>query len=162
SSVSEPGLDKTAEASGEGFKIFQLYVRGDAEWVDDHVGRAIDKGYDAFCLTVDTDSYSRRERDIAKRHQRRRVRVDARIYQAQFNWRDAERIKEGFDIPLILKGIATAEDARIALEHGVDCIYVSNHGGRQLDQSVGSIDVLSEVVDAVGGKARIIVDGGIS
>jgi isopentenyl diphosphate isomerase/L-lactate dehydrogenase-like FMN-dependent dehydrogenase len=163
SSVSEPGLDKTAEASGDGFKIFQLYVRGDAAWVDDHVRRTIDKGYDAFCLTVDTDSYSRRERDIAKRHQRRRVRVDdARIYQAQFNWRDIERIKKGFDIPLILKGIATAEDARIALEHGVDCVYVSNHGGRQLDQGIGSIDVLPEVVDAVGGKARVIVDGSIS
>jgi isopentenyl diphosphate isomerase/L-lactate dehydrogenase-like FMN-dependent dehydrogenase len=63
---------------------------------------------------------------------------------------------------LILKGIATAEDAKIALEYGVDCIYVSNHGGRQLDQGVGSIDVLPEVVEAVGGKARIIVDGGIS
>ena len=113
-----------------------------------------------FCLTVDTDSYSRRERDIAKRHQRRRVRVDdARIYQAQFNWRDVERIKQGFDIPLILKGIATAEDAKIAVEHGVDCVYVSNHGGRQLDQGVGSIDVLPEVVEAVGGRARIIVDG---
>jgi isopentenyl diphosphate isomerase/L-lactate dehydrogenase-like FMN-dependent dehydrogenase len=163
SSVSEPGLDKTAEAAGDSFKIFQLYVRGDAQWVDDHVRRAFDKGYDAFCLTVDTDSYSRRERDIAKRHQRRRVRVDdARIFQAQFNWRDVERIKKGFDIPLILKGIATAEDAKIAVEHGVDCVYVSNHGGRQLDQGVGSIDVLPEVVEAVGGKARIIVDGGIS
>jgi isopentenyl diphosphate isomerase/L-lactate dehydrogenase-like FMN-dependent dehydrogenase len=71
------------------------------------------------------------------------VRVDdARIYQAQFNWRDVERIKNGFDIPLILKGVATAEDAKIAIEHGVDCVYVSNHGGRQLDQGVSSIDVL--------------------
>jgi isopentenyl diphosphate isomerase/L-lactate dehydrogenase-like FMN-dependent dehydrogenase len=163
SSVSEPGLDKTAEAAGDGFTIFQLYVRGAAQWVDDHVRRAIDKGYNAFCLTVDTDSYSRRERDIAKRHQRQRVRVaDARIFQAQFNWRDVERIKKSFDIPLILKGIATAEDAKIAVEHGVDCVYVSNHGGRQLDQGVGSIDVLPEVVEAVGGRAHIIVDGGIS
>ena len=138
-------------------------MRGDAQWVDDHVRRAIDKGYDAFCLTVDTDSYSRRERDIAKRHQRRRVRVDdARVFQAQFNWRDVERIKKGFGIPLILKGIATAEDPKLAVELGVDCVYVSNHGGRQLDQGVGSIDVLPEVVEAVGGRARIIVDGGIS
>src|SRR3954465_14299810 len=125
SSVSEPGMDKTAEASGDGFRIFQLYVRGDAAWVDDHVRRATEKGYNAFCLTIDTDSYSRRERDIAKRHQRRRVRVDdARIYQAQFNWKDIERIKRNFDIPLILKGIATPEDALIAVEHGVDCVYV--------------------------------------
>src|SRR5215467_1870488 len=163
SSSAHPGMDKTAEASGDGFKIFQLYVRGDADWVDDHVRRATDRGYDAFCLTIDTDSYSRRERDIAKRHQRRREPVDsARIFQAQFNWRDVERIKKSFDIPLVLKGISTAEDTKIAVEHGVDCVYVSNHGGRQLDQGIGSIDVLPEVVEAVGGKARIIVDGGIS
>jgi isopentenyl diphosphate isomerase/L-lactate dehydrogenase-like FMN-dependent dehydrogenase len=163
SSVSEPGLDKTAEAAGDGFRIFQLYVRGDAEWVDDHVRHAADKGYDAFCLTVDTDSYSRRERDIAKRHQRRRVRVDdARIYQARFNWRDIDRIKRISPIPVVLKGIATAEDARIAVENGVDCVYVSNHGGRQLDQGVGSIDVLPEVVEAVQGRATVLVDGGIS
>jgi isopentenyl diphosphate isomerase/L-lactate dehydrogenase-like FMN-dependent dehydrogenase len=80
----------------------------------------------------------------------------------QFNWRDVERIKKGFEVPLIREGIATAEDAKIAVEHGVDCVYVSNHGGRQLDQGVVSIDVLPEVVEAVGGKARIIVDGGIS
>ncbi len=163
SSVSEPGLDQTAAAAPDGFRIFQLYVRGDSAWVDDHVRRAIDQGYTAFCLTVDTDSYSRRERDIAKRHQRRRVRVDdARIYQAQFNWRDIERIKKNFDIPLIIKGIATHEDAKIAVEHGVDAVYVSNHGGRQLDQGVGSIDVLPEVVEAVGGRARVMVDGSIT
>ncbi|MGC2415979.1 MAG: alpha-hydroxy acid oxidase [Stellaceae bacterium] len=163
SSVSDPGLDETATAAPDGFRIFQLYVRGDQAWVDDHVRRAIDKGYAAFCLTVDTDSYSRRERDIAKRHQRRRVRVDdARIYQAQFNWRDIERIKKNFDIPLIIKGIATAEDAKIAVEHGVDCVYVSNHGGRQLDQGVGSIEVLPEVVEAIGGRARVMVDGSIT
>jgi glycolate oxidase len=163
SSVSHPGLEQTAAAAPDGFKIFQLYVRGDEAWVDDHVRRAADHGYDAFCLTVDTDSYSRRERDIAKRHERRRVRAgDARIYQARFNWRDIERIKRISRLPVILKGIATAEDATIAIEHGVDCVYVSNHGGRQLDQGVGSIDVLPEVVEAVGGRAKVFVDGGIS
>src|SRR5438067_1406685 len=158
SSVSEPGMDKTAEAAGNGFKIFQLYVRGDENWVDEQVAHAIEKGYDAFAFTVDTDSYSRRERDIAKRHQRRRVRVDdARIYQARFNWKDIERVRRKFDIPLILKGVATAEDAKIAVDHGVHCVYVSNHGGRQLDQGVGSIEVLPEVVEAVGGRARVTV-----
>ncbi|HTV89665.1 MAG TPA: alpha-hydroxy acid oxidase [Stellaceae bacterium] len=163
SSVSHPGLEQTAEAAGDGFRIFQLYVRGDEAWVDDHVRRAIDNGYNAFCLTVDTDSYSRRERDIAKRHERRRVRAgDARIFQARFNWRDIERIKRLSTIPVVIKGIATAEDAKIAVDHGVDCVYVSNHGGRQLDQGVGSVDVLPEVVEAVGGRARVFVDGSIS
>ena len=162
--VSHPELEATAEASGDGFKIYQLYVRGDADWVDDHFRRAIDARYDAFCITVDTDRYSRRERDIAKRHQRRGVivRDNARVFQAQFNWRDVERCKAKFDIPLILKGIATVEDARRAVELGIDCVYVSNHGGRQLDHGLGSIDVLPEIVEAVGGRARIIVDGGIS
>jgi isopentenyl diphosphate isomerase/L-lactate dehydrogenase-like FMN-dependent dehydrogenase len=163
SSVSDPGLEKTAEAAGNGFKIYQLYVRGDEKWVDEQVARAIEKRYDAFAFTVDTDSYSRRERDIAKRHERRRVRVDdARIYQARFNWKDIERIRRKFDIPLILKGIATAEDAKIAVDHGVHCVYVSNHGGRQLDQGVGSVEVLPEVVEAVGGRARVMVDGSIT
>jgi isopentenyl diphosphate isomerase/L-lactate dehydrogenase-like FMN-dependent dehydrogenase len=169
SCVSHPGLEATAAASGNGFKIFQLYVLGDACWVDDQFRRAIDAGYDAFCITVDTDRYSRRERDIAKRHRRGRaggagpvVGGDARVFQAQFNWRDVERCRAKFDIPLILKGIATVEDARQAVELGVDCVYVSNHGGRQLDHGLGSIEVLPELVEAVGGKARIIVDGGIS
>src|SRR5215469_9438123 len=92
SCVSQPGLDATAEASGDGFKIYQLYVLGDADWIDDHIRRAIDTGYDAFCVTVDTDRYSRRERDIAKRYQRRGVvvRNDARVFQAQHSWRDVE------------------------------------------------------------------------
>src|SRR3954467_8624851 len=91
SSVSEPGLDKTAEAAPDGFRVFQLYVRGDEAWVDDHVRRAMDNGYTVSCLTVDVAGYSRRERDIAKRHERRRVRAgDARISQARFNGRDME------------------------------------------------------------------------
>ena len=162
SSVSHPGLEATAAAAGDGFKIFQLYVRGDGDWVGDHFRRAIDAGYNAFCLTVDTDYYSRRERDIAKRHQRGRRNPEGQLWQARQNWRDVERYKAKFAIPLILKGIATAEDARHAVELGVDCVYVSNHGGRQLDHGRGSIDVLPEIVEAVGGRARIIVDGGIS
>jgi len=138
-------------------------VRGDAAWVDDHVARAIANGYRAFCLTVDTAIYSRRERDIAKRHVvSGRRRASGREFQAALDWRTVERIKKRFDIPLALKGIATAEDAKIAVEHGVEWIYVSNHGGRQLDQGRGSMDVLPEIVAAADGRAKVIVDGGFA
>jgi isopentenyl diphosphate isomerase/L-lactate dehydrogenase-like FMN-dependent dehydrogenase len=78
------------------------------------------------------------------------------------SWKNVEHFKKTHKIPLILKGIGTAEDARMAVEHGVEVVYVSNHGGRQLDHGRGSMDVLSEVLDAVKGKAEIIVDGSIS
>jgi isopentenyl diphosphate isomerase/L-lactate dehydrogenase-like FMN-dependent dehydrogenase len=163
SSVCQPGLEKVAEAAPDGARIFQLYVRGDEAWVDDHVARAVANGYVAFCLTVDTAIYSRRERDIAKRHVvAGRRRASGREFQAALDWRTVKRIRERFDIPLVLKGIATAEDAKIAVEHGVAWIYVSNHGGRQLDHGRGSMEVLPEIVDAVAGRAKVIVDGGFA
>jgi isopentenyl diphosphate isomerase/L-lactate dehydrogenase-like FMN-dependent dehydrogenase len=161
SSVCEPPLEAVAEAAPDATRIFQLYVRGDDAFVDDHVSRAIDNGYVAFCLTVDTAHYSRRERDIAKRYQTAgRRRVAGRAFQMALDWRSVKRIKDRYKIPLALKGIATAEDARIAVEHGVEWVYISNHGGRQLDHGRGSMDVLPEVVDAVAGRAKILIDGG--
>ena len=161
SSVTHPGLEETAKAV-TGPKIFQLYVRGDDAWVDDVVRRAVDAGYNAFCITIDTAAYSRRERDIAARFVKPwRKAATGHNHQAGFSWDNIKRFKDKHSIPLILKGIATAEDAKIAVEHGVDCVYVSNHGGRQLDHGVGSVDVLPEVVEAVGGRAKIIIDGGI-
>jgi glycolate oxidase len=162
SSVCEPGLEGLAAAAPDALRIYQLYVRGDAAWVDDHVERAIKQGYTGFCLTVDTAHYSRRERDIAKRFVTAgRRRVQGRTFQAGLDWTTVKRIKQRFAIPLALKGIATAEDAKIALDHGVEWIYISNHGGRQLDHGRGSMEVLPEVVDAVGGRAKIIIDGSI-
>ena len=162
SSVCEPGLEELAKVAPNALRFYQLYVRGDAAWVDDHVERAIASGYSAFALTVDTAHYSRRERDIAKRFVTAgRRRVQNRVAQASLDWRTVERIKRKFKIPLAIKGIATAEDAALAVEHGVDWVYVSNHGGRQLDHGRGSLDVLPEVVDAVAGRAKIIVDGSI-
>jgi len=70
-------------------------------------------------------------------------------------------IKEMAGLPFMLKGVQTAEDAEIAVQHGVDVIWVSNHGGRQIDHGLGSMDTLPEIVQAVQGKARIIVDGGV-
>ena len=160
SSVCEPGLEAVAEAAPDALRIYQLYVRGDAAYVDDHVRRAMAKGYAAFCLTVDTAVYSRRERDLAKRFVTAgRRRVSGREFQAALDWRTVARIKQNFEIPLALKGIATREDAVTAVEHGVDWIYVSNHGGRQLDHGLGAMEMLPEIVEAVGGRAKIMVDG---
>jgi len=160
SSVSEPGLEKVAAAAPEALRIYQLYVRGDDGFVEDRVKRAIANGYSAFCLTVDTAHYSRRERDIAKRYVREsRLRATGGDFQKGLEWRTVKLIKDKYDVPLILKGIATAEDAAIALDHGVDWIYVSNHGGRQLDHGRGAMHVLPEIVGAVAGRAKIMVDG---
>jgi glycolate oxidase len=162
SSVCQPGLEKVAEAAPGRNRIFQLYVRGDDEWIDDHVRRAIEADYTAFCLTVDLDHYGRRERDISKRYlSTARRTAENEIFQERLDWDNVKRFKDNHDIPLIIKGIATAEDAARAVACGVNGIYVSNHGGRQLDHGRASIDVLAEVVAEVGGKATVIVDGGI-
>jgi isopentenyl diphosphate isomerase/L-lactate dehydrogenase-like FMN-dependent dehydrogenase len=161
SSVCDPGLEDVAKAAPDALRMFQLYVRGDAAWVDDHVARAIASKYSVFCLTVDTAHYSRRERDIAKRHiTGGRRRSSGREFQAALDWKTVDRIKSKYNIPLAIKGIATAEDAKLCLDHGVDFVYVSNHGGRQLDHGRGSTDVLPEVVEAVAGRAKVIIDGG--
>jgi isopentenyl diphosphate isomerase/L-lactate dehydrogenase-like FMN-dependent dehydrogenase len=160
SSVSEPGLEQVAQAAPGALRIYQLYVRGDDDFVEDHVSRALEHGYSAFCLTVDTAHYSRRERDIAKRYVRAsRLRVSGGEFQMGLSWRTVKLIKDKFRIPLVLKGIATAEDAKIALDHGVEWIYVSNHGGRQLDHGRGAMQVLPEIAAAVAGRARLMVDG---
>src|SRR5829696_7044710 len=128
---------------------------------DDYVRRARDSGYDAFCLTVDTAIYSRRERDIARRFVKPwRERAGGMDCQAALSWSEVRRLKDKHDVRLILKGIATAEDAEVACQHGVESIYVSNHGGRQLDHGRGTLDILPEIVAAVAGRAKIIVDGG--
>ena len=161
SSVSEPGLEKTAEAAPDALRMYQLYVRGGDAFVEDVVSRAVASNYAAFCLTVDTAHYSRRERDIAKRYVRAsRVRATGGDFQKGLEWRTVKLIKDKFKIPLVIKGIATAEDAQIALDHGVDWIYVSNHGGRQLDHGRGAMHVLPEIASAVKGRAKIMVDGG--
>lgn len=161
SSVNTVGLEKVANVA-PGPRIFQLYTRGDDAFVDDHVRRAKASGYDAFCITVDSALYSRRERDIAKRYAKPwRGDTPGMEYQASFSWENVRRLKDRHQVRLILKGIGTREDASIACALGVDGVYVSNHGGRQLDHGLGSMEVLPEIVEEVAGRAMIMVDGGI-
>ena len=161
STATQPGLEEI-QAVGDAPKIFQLYVRGDDAWVRDLLQRAAESGYKAIALTVDSAVDSLRERPILTRWVRpsRRVGFDP-IYQAQLTWEKMDWIRSLTDLPFLLKGVQTAEDAEIAVQHGVDVIWVSNHGGRQLDHGLGSLEVLPEVVDAVAGRAEVIVDGGV-
>ncbi len=143
--------------------VFQLYAREDADGIDLLVERSNELQLPAFCVTVDSALYSRRERDIAARFVkpwRARGEGNSAYYQAALSWKDIDRMKSNLNMPLVLKGIATHEDAQLAIDHGVDVIYVSNHGGRQLDHSVGSAEALVEIAEAVNGRAKILVDGG--
>jgi isopentenyl diphosphate isomerase/L-lactate dehydrogenase-like FMN-dependent dehydrogenase len=90
----------------------------------------------------------------------RRVAPD-RKHQASLTWETMDMIRDMAGLPFLLKGVQTAEDAEIAVQHGVDVLWVSNHGGRQIDHGLGSMETLPEIVHAVNGKARIILDGGV-
>src|SRR5260370_40929096 len=137
SSACTPGLEATA-AAADNFRIFQLYVRGDDAFVDDHVKRAKDNGYPVFCMTVDTAMYSRRERDLARRFVKPwRLRATGQEFQAALSWDQVKRFKDRHDLPLILKRIATREDCGNACDHGVDRGPVPDPRRRQLGPRPG-------------------------
>ena len=154
-----------AEAAPGCVRWFQVYVFADRAVTLDLVEEACAHGYSALVLTVDTPFLGRRERDI---------RVDfkipegitpisdifARAFDTSLSWRDLEWLS-GYGVPVVVKGILTAEDARLACEHGAAAIVVSNHGGRQLDGVPASIEVLAEVAEAVDGRAEVLLDGGV-
>ncbi len=160
STVTEPSLEEIADHSPHP-KVFQIYVRGDDNWLRNLVRRVVKAGYWGLTLTVDSAFYGNRERlnpsQLALR------RVPDREYQKGLTWDTVKLIQDLIgDMPFMLKGIMTAEDAALAVEQGIDVIYTSNHGGRQLDHVLGNIEVLPEIVAAVDGKAEIIVDGGFT
>jgi glycolate oxidase len=160
SSVSEPALEESA-AAAPGDKWFQLYIRGDVNWIAEIVGRVKKSGYKALVVTVDVAHYSNRERQQMHRWvPDGRRNAGGADYQAALDWKLLDKIRSLAKLPVIVKGIQTHEDAKIALKRGLDGIWVSNHGGRQLDHARGSLDVLPEVLDVVRGKVPVIVDGG--
>ena len=161
-------VEDVAKAS-PGPKMFQLYHHGDRAWAADLLARVEASGYHAVALTVDVQVYSRRERDIFNRYSPREAMSRAPNprgpdpnYPERLTWDDVAWLKKTTRLPIGLKGIMTARDARRAVELGVELIWVSNHGGRQLDHTQGSIDALPAIVDAVAGAAAIVVDGGFN
>ncbi len=153
-------------AAASGPLIYQLYRWGDNGWVSEILQRAEAAGFRGLALTVDVAAYGRRERDLEKRFDPRGTgrramtipRNDARL--AELNWSDVDWLQKTTKLPLIVKGIQSAEDARLAVEHGVPVVHVSNHGGRQLDHAPATIEILPEIVEAVAGRAEVVVDGG--
>jgi isopentenyl diphosphate isomerase/L-lactate dehydrogenase-like FMN-dependent dehydrogenase len=152
------------QAAADGLRWLQLYVQRDRAQTLDHLAEARETGYGAVALTVDLPLIGRRERDLRlgfaippeiPLHYGTLVDVDPTL-----TWRDLEWIRAATDLPLVVKGILTREDAVLAVEHGVDAIWVSNHGGRQLDSVAAAIDALPEVVEAADGRCEIYVDGG--
>ena len=143
-------------------KVYQVYIHGDEKWTQEMISRAVAADYKALCITVDTPRLSRRERPMISKFNARSTRAPFNpLYAASVTWDSLDKIHAMSDLPLILKGIATKEDAKIALDHGADVIWVSNHGGRQLDYNLGTMDMLPEIVEVVNKKAKIVIDGGI-
>ena len=152
-----------------GPKMFQLYHHGDRAWVADLLARVEASGYHSVCLTVDTQLYSRRERDIAARWSPREAMQNApnprgpdSNYQARLTWDDVRWLLKTTKLPVGLKGIMTGRDAARAVAEGVRIVWVSNHGGRQLDHTQATIDALPPIVDTVAGAAEIVIDGGFT
>lgn len=161
-------IEEVAQAAS-GPLMFQLYFGGPRSWVQDLLARVEAAGYHAVCLTVDLQVYGRRECDLRLRFDPRAARASApnppppdMDYQARLTWDDVAWLRSILSVPLGLKGIMTAEDARLAVEAGVRIVWVSNHGGRQLDHGQATIDVLPEIGEAVDGRAEIMIDGGFS
>lgn len=158
----QPSLEEVAVNSLHP-KFFQIYVRGDRNWYTDLLGRVKQYDYKALAVTVDTAVYSNRERQMmAGWEPPTRRNAGGREYLAALNWDTYDDIAEIWGGPMILKGVGTPEDALMGIEHGAAVIYVTNHGGRQLDHDRGSISVLADIVDAVDGRAEVFVDGGFT
>jgi isopentenyl diphosphate isomerase/L-lactate dehydrogenase-like FMN-dependent dehydrogenase len=165
SSASTARPADVARAAPGAARWFQVYVFADRSITEDLIAEAVAGDFSALVLTVDTPYLGRRERDI---------RIDFSVpehltptgdlfgdgFDPSLSWRDLEWLA-GYELPLVVKGILTAEDARLACEHGADAIVVSNHGGRQLDGVPATLDALEEVVDAVDGRAEVLLDGGV-
>jgi 4-hydroxymandelate oxidase len=152
--------------AGDGPRWLQLYVLNDRARTIVHIEEAREAGYSAVVLTVDLPYVGRRERDLRLGFQNPPPNLHlpyANLFENSpaLTWRDLEWIRAEMPLPLVVKGILTREDAELAIEHGTDAIWVSNHGGRQLDGVAAGLDALPEVVDGVAGRCEVYVDGGI-
>jgi isopentenyl diphosphate isomerase/L-lactate dehydrogenase-like FMN-dependent dehydrogenase len=179
STIATATPSEVAEAAPEGKRWFQLYCFRDRAVTQALVDEAEAAGFEAIVLTVDAPHGGRRERDLRTSFQvppdvsvpsvvaavgsrkRMTIRDVFDLVDPALTWEDLERLASSCGLPVLVKGILTAEDARLAVEHGAAGIVVSNHGGRQLDAVPPSIEALPEVVEAVEDRVEVLMDGGV-
>jgi 4-hydroxymandelate oxidase len=161
SSTTIDSLEAVA-ASSPGPKWWQLYIFEDRGETTEMLARVAAAGYAAICFTVDLPVFGLRHRDTRNRFVPPISATSRRRYDPATTWDDIGWIRDrASGVPVVVKGILTEEDAELALAGGVEGIVVSNHGGRQLDGSQAGLSALPEVVDAVGGRVPVLVDGGV-
>jgi isopentenyl diphosphate isomerase/L-lactate dehydrogenase-like FMN-dependent dehydrogenase len=154
---------------------FQLYIQHDRTLTESLVRRAEAAGYRALILTVDTPVLGQRERDM-RIGDRGPIQTHGNLglvrsadeyvhgpglFDPSLTWEDLDWLRAFSRLPVVVKGVMTGEDAALAVEHGAAAVWVSNHGGRQLDRVPATIDVLEEIVAAVDGRTEVYVDGGV-
>ena len=180
STLASAGAASVADAVPGGTRWFQLYAFTDRGVTRDLVSGAVEHGYEAVVVTVDRPVLGVREREFrsnARGAGSAAAAPDAiaapgavsatrpadysELIDADLRWADIEQLVSECPVPVLLKGILTAEDAELAVGHGVAGVIVSNHGGRQLDTVLSGADALPPIADAVGGRIDVIVDGGI-
>jgi isopentenyl diphosphate isomerase/L-lactate dehydrogenase-like FMN-dependent dehydrogenase len=160
SSTAQAYLEDVA-AGSDAPKWWQLYIFTDREVTADMLKRVHASGFAAICFTVDLPVVGLRHRDTRNAFEMPvGLPQDDLVFEPNITWDDIGWIREQAPLPLLLKGIMTAEDATLAIEAGVDGIVVSNHGARQLDAVAAPLTVLPEIVDAVQGRVPVLVDGG--
>jgi isopentenyl diphosphate isomerase/L-lactate dehydrogenase-like FMN-dependent dehydrogenase len=178
STVASATMEEVAEAAPDGARWFQLYAFKDRGLTRSLLEEAAAAGFTTVLLTVDLPRLGRRERDLRtdlqipdeivpnlmRGRESREPLVPGGVFEffaQDVSWRDVEQFADWSGLPVLVKGILTAEDALLSLEAGAAGVVVSNHGGRQLDGVQASLDALPEVVEAVEGRVPVLVDGGI-
>jgi 4-hydroxymandelate oxidase len=178
SSLTSTRPAEVAAAAPQGRRWMQVYLFRDRGVTRAMVEEAAEAGYEALVLTVDAPFAGRRERDLRTEFQvpaeirapaiegavGHRSLTTAEVFELidpSITWSDLESLCGEFDLPILVKGVITGEDAALAVEHGAAGVVVSNHGGRQLDNAPATIDALPEVVEAVAGRIPVLMDGGI-
>src|SRR5215207_8599680 len=170
---------EVAEAAPGGRHWFQLYCFSDEAVTTALMESAVESGFEAIVVTVDAPRAGNRERDFrtgfalpeglgvpsmqAALGTDRAVTVQEAfsLVDPALSWPDLEALASRCGLPVMVKGVLTGEDAALAVEHGAGGVVVSNHGGRQLDRVAATADALEEIVEAVGGRVPVLVDGGI-